>query len=163
LLVASEFAALGFQPDFGVDRHFSLRASDRKLPVRGLETIAQQVEVLDGLPTGAQDLMLADALGSGEYFEQATVALIDAWQRGDEAALTRLAFTPEQNDPNFEAFYDALFYRRNATMAASLFDLQADGLTRFVVLGAGHMVGPEGIPSQLCQRGLRVERISGGG
>jgi uncharacterized protein YbaP (TraB family) len=159
----SEFAALGFQPDFGVDRHFSMRAADQELPVRGLETIAQQVEVLDELPPGAQDLMLADALGSGENFEEATVALIDAWQRGDEAALARLVFTPELDDPNFEAFYDALFYRRNAEMAASLVELQADGLTRFVVLGAGHMVGPEGIPSQLCESGLRVERISGGG
>ena len=38
-----------------------------------------------------------------------------------------------------------------------------DGRTRFVVLGAGHMLGPQGIPSQLCERGLAVERIAGGG
>ena len=44
-------------------------------------------------------------------------------------------------------------------MTARLVELLGDGKTRLVVLGAGHMVGGQGIPKQLAERGYRVERL----
>ena len=44
-------------------------------------------------------------------------------------------------------------------MAARLVELAGDGQTRFVVLGAGHMVGPKSIPAHLAEQGFAVERI----
>jgi uncharacterized protein YbaP (TraB family) len=45
-------------------------------------------------------------------------------------------------------------------MTARLVELARDGKTRFVVLGAGHMVGSRGIPAQLAEQGFAVEKIA---
>jgi uncharacterized protein YbaP (TraB family) len=45
-------------------------------------------------------------------------------------------------------------------MTARLVELARDGKTRFVVLGAGHMLGDEGIPELLARRGWEVRRIA---
>jgi hypothetical protein len=60
------------------------------------------------------------------------------------------------------SFYASFFWRRNAAMAARLVELARDGKTRFVVLGAGHMLGEQGIPALLAQRGFVVERVMPG-
>ena len=44
-------------------------------------------------------------------------------------------------------------------MTAQLAEFLGDGKTRFVVLGAGHMLGSRGIPTQLAERGFRVRRL----
>ena len=45
-------------------------------------------------------------------------------------------------------------------MAARLVELAGDGQTRFVVLGAGHMLGAQGIPALLAAQGFVVERVT---
>jgi uncharacterized protein YbaP (TraB family) len=45
-------------------------------------------------------------------------------------------------------------------MAARLVELARDGRTRFVVLGAGHLVGARGIPARLAEQGFVVERLN---
>ncbi len=46
-------------------------------------------------------------------------------------------------------------------MAGRLHQLAKDGKTRFVVVGAGHMVGEQGIPALLAERGWQVDRVGG--
>jgi len=107
--------------------------------------------------------MLWDALNRSPEFDRATDQLIEAWRHGDERALEQLVFLPIGEDADFELFYEAVFFRRNAAMARRLAELSRDGKTRFAALGAGHMLGPRGIPSLLCDRGFEVRRVSGGG
>jgi len=74
-----------------------------------------------------------------------------------------LIFRPLAGGADFESFYEAIFFERNQAMARRLAELTRDGKTRFAVLGAGHMLGPRGIPALLCERGFEVRRVSGGG
>jgi uncharacterized protein YbaP (TraB family) len=76
----------------------------------------------------------------------------------DEADLGARSSSPRA-DSRLGACYDALIWQRNASMAARLVALAGDGRTRFVVLGAGHMVGAKGIPARLAEQGFAVERI----
>jgi uncharacterized protein YbaP (TraB family) len=46
-------------------------------------------------------------------------------------------------------------------MAGRLHQFAKDGKTRFVVVGAGHLVGDQGIPTLLAERGWQVERVGG--
>ncbi len=52
----------GFDPALGLDKHFFDRATAEKRPVRGLETVAYQIERLDGLSLDVQVEMLKDPL-----------------------------------------------------------------------------------------------------
>jgi uncharacterized protein YbaP (TraB family) len=46
--------ALGFAPQYAIDRHFRDEAAAAKKPVAGLETIGFQVDLLSGLPDDLQ-------------------------------------------------------------------------------------------------------------
>ena len=155
-----EFEAAGLLGDYGVDKHFIERAAGRR-PIRGLETLQSQLELLDGLSPTIQDLMLADALLRMEDVAPESAELVGAWERGDEAVLMRLLFGSLEEHPELADFYEAVFFARNEAMADQLAALLGDGKRRFVVLGVGHMVGPRGIPGLLASRGLRVQRIGG--
>jgi uncharacterized protein YbaP (TraB family) len=154
-LVMQQFEAAGLDPEHGVDRRLIARASG-VLPIRGLETLQSQLTLLDGLPPAIQDLMLADTL---RRMDDDPNALLRAWERGDEAELEGVVFASLQENPEYEPFYEALFFGRNRAMAGQLAGLVGDGRRRFVVLGAGHMLGPRGIPALLASRGFRVERV----
>jgi len=160
LLVVMELQKAGYDAAHGVDRQFIDRSGD--MPIVPLETVAEQLELLDRLPLRIQELMLRDALNRSPHFDRATDQLIEAWRRGDEHALEELVFGPIAEDADFELFYHSIFFRRNEAMTRRLAELARDGKTRFAVLGAGHMLGARGIPSLLCDRGFEVQRVSGG-
>ncbi len=160
-LVVMELQNAGYDAAHGVDRQFIDRPGD--MPIVPLETAAEQLDLLDRLPLRIQESMLRDAMLRSPQFDQATDQLIEAWRQGDERALEELVFLPLAEDADFESFYDSIFFRRNEVMAQRLAELMRDGKTRFVVLGAGHMLGSRGIPSLLCGRGFEVRRVSGGG
>ena len=160
-LVVMELQDAGYDAAYGVDRQFIDRSSDK--PIVALETAAEQLDLLDGLPLRIQEITLRDALNRSPKFDLATGQLIEAWRHGDERALQELVFRPIAEDADFELFYDSIFFRRNEAMARRLAELARDGKTRFAVVGAGHMLGARGIPSLLCDRGFEVRRVSGGG
>jgi uncharacterized protein YbaP (TraB family) len=159
-IVLMELRDGGYAPEHGVDRHFIERAGAR--PIVELESAAEQLQVLDGLPMHTQEAVLWDALHRSPEFDPATERLMEAWRWGDERSLEDLVFQPFADGEDFEAFYQAVFFQRNREMARRLASLSADGKTRFTVVGAGHMLGPRGIPSLLCERGFEVLRVSGG-
>jgi uncharacterized protein YbaP (TraB family) len=158
LVLITELLRAGFDPELGVDQVFIDQASAEKSIV-GLETIAAQFAMLDSVPLELQELMLEDTLLRLDELEGSTRELLEAWSGGDEAELERQLLEPLEEVPELEPYYDALFWRRNVSMAARLVELAGDGQTRFVVLGAGHMVGPKGIPARLAEQGFAVERI----
>jgi hypothetical protein len=160
LLVLMELREGGYEAEHGVDRHFIQRSSGK--PIVELETASEQLGLLDRLPLRIQESMLWDALNRSPYFDRATGQLIEAWRRGDERVLHELVFRPIGEDADFELFYESIFFGRNETMTQRLAELARDGKTRFTVLGVGHMLGPRGIPSLLCDRGFEVHRVSGG-
>jgi len=158
LVLMTELRSSGYDAALGVDRAFIDQASGEKSIV-GLETLASQFAMLDGLSLALQELMLKDTLLRIDELEGNTRKLMQAWSEGDEAELERQIFEPLEEAPELEPYYDALIWQRNASMAARLVELAGDGRTRFVVLGAGHMVGAKGIPARLAEQGFVVERV----
>jgi uncharacterized protein YbaP (TraB family) len=94
-----------------------------------------------------------------DELEDSTRELLEAWSGGDEAGLEAQIFAPLEEVPELEPYFDAMIWKRNIAMTARLVELARDGKTRFVVLGAAHMVGSQGIPAQLAQQGFAVERV----
>jgi uncharacterized protein YbaP (TraB family) len=157
-LVQLELRRAGFQLELGVDRLFLQRAQGEKSIV-GLETLDSQLGLFDGLPAEQQELMLRDVLMRRDHLAKETEDLIETWLTGDEARLEKLVFSPLEQLPEMKDFYEVVFFRRNRRMADTLEELSADGKTRFVVLGAGHLLGEKGIPHLLGERGWKLRRV----
>lgn len=130
-------------------------ATERK---RGLETAAEQMGFLSDATLDEQVTTLmstVDGIESGAV--SALDDLIDAWQSGDTGALA--AAIDAQVTPDDAALYDRLLTERNARWVAPLEELLAANDESLVIVGAAHLVGSDGVPALLQDRGYTVERI----
>jgi len=157
-IVAREAARAGLDPRHGVDRHFAQRAEGTK-PVVGLETAASQLEMLAHLPRATQEALLLDTLEHVGDVRSEAEALVDAWARGDDVAVERVFYRSMYEAPELSVYFEQLILGRNETMTKRLASLARDGKLRFVVVGAGHMVGERGIPALLRDYGYRLDEV----
>jgi uncharacterized protein YbaP (TraB family) len=155
---AREAAHFGLDPAFGVDRHFASRAAHSK-PVVGLETAESQMQVLAWLPRETQEQLLVDTLSHARDKRYGSEGMARAWARGDDAAVERIVYGSMYEAPQLATYYERMLLGRNESMTERLASIARDGKLRFVVVGAGHMVGERGIPVLLRDYGFRVERV----
>ena len=149
-------AQAGYDASLGVDQHLAQRAIGDGKPIEGLETLAEQLALFDGLDTGVQRQMLEQTLDELGGLADDAEGLVDAWRAGDLAAL-EAAFAQD-----FAAYPDLerrIVTDRNRSWLASLEARLALPGTALVVVGALHTVGPEGLPALLEARGYRVDRL----
>lgn len=126
---------------------------------RGFETAEQQLGFFKDVPLDEQvdNLMSTVAgLGAGGVAEQ-MAGLTDAWEAGDVAALDRLI--KQEMGPSDSVRYRRLVADRNMRWVETIEDLLASNDESMIIVGAGHLVGPDGVPTLLAQRGFEVERI----
>ena len=161
--LAIQLAALeenGFSARYGLDKHFLDQAAARRLPVVELETFAEQMNLLADLGREEADLFLQATLREAAELPSAMAEFLAAWRRGDTAAFAELLFRDFKRHPELSGLLDRLIIRRNHLMLERLKPLLAAvGRPPFVVVGAGHLVGEEGLLSLLAAQGYRLEQL----
>ncbi len=153
-----EAQRVGLDPAYGVDLHFASRAA-RSKPVIGLETAESQMQILSWLPARTQQRLLRDTLEDVRGARNSTEGLVRAWARGDDAELERIIYRSMALSPELASYFERLLFGRSESMTQRLASLARDGKLRFVVIGAGHMVGERGIPFLLRDYGFRVDKV----
>jgi uncharacterized protein YbaP (TraB family) len=142
----------------GIDLHFARRARGSKTIV-GIETPEQQLAFFAAMPEAEQVLALEEFLAreGARDAEAGITALTEAWRAGDDATLERI-FVEAMQEPAQRALYEAVFVKRNVTMVEAIERFLAAEGTYFVVVGTGHLVGPDSVVAMLRRRGHRVRR-----
>jgi uncharacterized protein YbaP (TraB family) len=151
---------LGYRSEFGVDRFFLKMAKSRNMEIRELETAAEQIGIFAAMKESEARLYLKVTLldlGSvGENME----TLTSSWSRGDVEAFSLAYFESLREWPGLANMFEKTIFERNELMAERLVPFLADGeKTSFAVLGAGHLLGPRGVPALLEKRGHKVEKL----
>lgn len=144
---------LGFNPEWGVDKYFLNKAVNSAKKVTGIETIESQLSLFHSLPPELQELFLLSSLVDIEAIEKYMDTLLSAWKSGNMRRLEVILKRGLDEYPELQPFYDRVFYQRNKNMADAIEDYLASGKLYFVVVGAGHLVGSEGIIQILQNRG----------
>lgn len=142
----------------GVDEHFSQRAVAARKRLRFLETAEQQLEFLASLGEGQEDEMILYTLRDMADFPRVFAQMKAAWRAGNLERMDELAV-----DDLAEAFpdvYETLIIRRNAAWLPQLEALFADPAIELVLVGAMHLVGPDGLLQALESRGYRVQAVA---
>jgi hypothetical protein len=151
------FAEAGLPAEGGVDLRLSARAQGRK-PILALETPEFQLSLFDSLPIDVQARMLGEMLDHEEDMRALSTRLFTAWDRGDLEVLEAEA-APAKDDPSLEEFHQRVYVARNQAMAQRIDALLREDKTWLVVVGAGHVVGEQGIPTLLARSGHRIARV----
>ena len=134
----------------GVDRDLL----DDGKPVEALEMFAAQFARFDRLDEPAQRALLAAT--ARDTSRKRTEERVVAWLTGD---LAKLASEMEGTFLDQPALRQSLLVDRNAYFAARIVEAIERGRAPFVAVGAGHMLGPEGLPALLAARGYTVRRV----
>lgn len=152
-----ELQKLGLDPTLGIDQHFLVKAKDSK-PILALETAEEQLSLFDDMSVELQQLMLKKTLLDIERMAEEMDEMIDAWTRGDTAAMEALMYRSMEEAPELVPFFKKLFTDRNLAMADKIAGFLGTDSTYFVLVGAGHLVGDEGIVALLTAKEFSVER-----
>jgi len=157
-LMGLEWQKAGFDADLGLDKHFYDRAKADGKPVAGLETVDYQIARFDEMTPDQQDKMLSESLKELGT-EQANVAtLVNAWKAGDAETIEQLVLEDLKTDP---VIYQRLLVDRNRNWLPkidAMLGASASPGPVFVVVGAAHLVGPDGLIQMLKARGYTVEQ-----
>src|SRR5210317_1253745 len=147
---------IGFDPLLGVEMMMTARATQDGKPIEGLETIDEQLSFLDGLPLEAQREMLLQTLTEGAALSESIDELIDAWRHGDTRTLEEglLSSIGEQS-----VLSEALVTGRNRRWAETIAAWLDDERDYLVVVGALHLVGDEGVPNLLADKGIGIHQL----
>ncbi len=151
-----EMMRLGYSPELGIDRHFLTMAKAKGKPVLELETAEQQMALLSREDKRYQELLLRYTLESMHEMEPLLTTMFESWKEGDAKRLESIINSSLVIDPRLNEVYDALITRRNASMTARIVEYLKTGKVYFIVVGAGHVVGDDGIVVQLRARGYDV-------
>ena len=155
-LVSYELQKLGVTRN-GVDHFYYTQAKADRKRTEGLETAEEQLGFLTVLGKGLADELIEHSLAELDRMGEIFTALLEAWKRGDEEELyLLLAESTRKDSPEI---YQELFVARNGKWLPRIETLLATPQTELVLVGAGHLVGPDGLIESLKKKGYEVRQL----
>ncbi len=145
----------GYDVEHGVEQIIQAEAKKAGKAGCGLETLDDQLGMLDELPAKLQQELLLQSLEEAGEVDEVIRPLLAAWRDGDEQGLEK------RLDEDFDAYpelAEALIFRRNERWAGHVSEMLEGSDDVLIVVGAMHMVGERGLPALLEDRGFRVAR-----
>ena len=147
---------IGFNPMHGVEFHLSEFAKRDNKEISGLETTRQQLEILDNLSLESQREMLIQTLSDSTELTKIMDEMINAWFYGDIEFLEKNLLADMQD---LEELHEAIVVNRNRNWVEKIQDLLEEKDDYLIIVGALHLVGEEGVPQLLSQRGHKVTQL----
>jgi len=152
-LMVPTLQGAGFKPELGVDRHFFDRAKATDMPRRALETLAYQLDRFDQMSPKLQEDLLKSTIEDLDTQVSSVKEMVDAWTFGNVAAMEKLTLAALIESPEL---HQRLLVERNNNWIPQVEAClkQNDGC--FIVVGAAHLVGGDGLPALLQKKGYKV-------
>jgi uncharacterized protein YbaP (TraB family) len=152
-LMAPTLQAAGFKPELGIDRHFFDRAKAAGLKRQALETLAYQIDRFDQMPMKLQEELLKATIEDLDTQVTGVKDMVRAWSSGDLTTIEKLTLTTFLESPEL---YQRLLLERNQNWVPFVERCLSENAGCFVVVGAAHLVGKDGLPTLLAKKGFKV-------
>ncbi|HRD29727.1 MAG TPA: TraB/GumN family protein, partial [Caulobacter sp.] len=122
---------------------------------RAFETPADQIAFFADAPLADQLASFEDTLKQLDEDPAFYDRLISAWAEGDTRAIEDIGLTPMKQVSLY--LYDRLIVQRNRRWAETIAGRMAGSGETVIVVGVGHLVGPDSVPALLRARGFTVD------
>lgn len=140
----------------GVESYLGQRAHRNHKPIEGLESFHEHTKIISGLDDHQAQLVLLAG-----FIPQATGTdkrkfIVSEWRAGHVDAIAR----DMRNDyKDLPSFYQRLIVNRNRNWIPKIERYMQKRDPSFIVAGAGHMGGPDGVLALLKARGCKIEEM----
>ena len=155
-LMSLSWIGAGFDPNLGLDKHFYDLAREEGRLIQGLETTEFQISRFDEMPMALQDRLLVETLNEMETGMASVTTLANAWKSGDTETIEKIALQDVRKEPEM---YQRLLVERNRNWLPKIEALFNRPGRALVVVGAAHLVGPDGLLQMLKARGYVIEQL----
>ena len=155
-VAAVKLKRMGFDPQYGIDRYFFNKAKKDGKEKLFLETLDSQIALFSEVGGNQAEAFLRQTLKDLDVVETMLPDMVSAWKDGD-AARFESSFTLSFKD--HPDIYNRFIAQRNRVWVGTIERLLAQGGASLVVVGAGHLVGPENLLQLLKNKGYTIEQI----
>jgi len=155
LLMQTVMQRAHFEAKYGVDMQLNARAHTANKSIVGLESVEMQLGMFDSLSPAEQESMVLKSNGP-DSSSRVLMKIKDAWMTGDVAALDALLNEGLKDVPTIFA---KLVSDRNAAWIPKIEQMVKTGDDALIVVGAGHLVGKNGVVEMLRAKGYKVDQI----
>jgi len=149
---------LGYSPMHGIDMYF-LNKSQGKKEIQGLETVEFQVGLFENFSKEESEKFLLSTIMEADQLEKEMDETVTAWLTGDVELMEKTMTDTIRESPELEAFYKKLNDDRNVRMVDEIISKLKTDKKYFIVVGAVHMVGKNGIVQLLRNKGYTVNQL----
>lgn len=146
----------GYDASAGVDLYFIQKAIESKIPVIELESYESQLGMFNNFSKELQEKTLKATLDNFDVLDDNVDQMAEMWKTGNDEQLLEL--TNSFSDD--EEYNKAMLTDRNIGMADKIDGYLKNGRGEeyFIVVGAAHYLGDNGIVKLLEDKGYTVER-----
>lgn len=141
----------------GVDDHFHAKAKEAGKKMGGLETFEQQVAFITQMGAGHEDEFVANTLEDLDDISRIFKDVVAAWRAGKMEKLDQLLLADMRK--KFPTVYKELLVQRNDDWVPKLLDMLKSPETEYVLVGAGHLAGPDSLLKKLRAAGCAIEQV----
>ena len=156
-LTVIDMQALGINPESGAEKVLTKAAKDRKINIGEVETMEQQMMMLNALDEKEQIRLLEKTLEESAEAKETLNKMIGAWGKGDADGVAMVLNETSKESP---ALYKLLVSDRNKAWAQWIDNRLDKPGTVFMAVGAGHLAGPDSVQRFLKDRGIASQRIA---
>ncbi len=158
-VINAQAKSQGFEAGQGLDQHVMNQAKITKKPSIGLESAEQQIALFDSMPMPAQIQLLKESLLDTAKGKKELDTLHRLWKAGETQRFEQQTVTKMQRE--YPDLYQSINVTRNNAWLPKL-QLLLDAENEkdaLVVVGALHLVGPDGLVQLLKTKGYKVEQL----
>ncbi|MCU0858450.1 MAG: TraB/GumN family protein [Pontiellaceae bacterium] len=156
IILTTELSKMGVTQE-GVDRFLYKQAKQDQKPVRGLEAIEEQIRFIAKLGEGSENTLIKQAIEEMDTLKQDYAAIVHAWKTGNTDALNELMNSKIKT--KYPEIYQELIVNRNQRWFPAIDACQKTPETEFILVGAAHLAGPDGIIETLKKAGYNIEKL----
>lgn len=156
-LTVAAVTKAGYLPQNGGDQVLHARAAATGKPIKGFETMPQQINLIADMSEQAQLAMLRSGLKEFDQAPEFLGRMVAAWASGDVDSLD--AMIGQEMRAESPEMYAVMLTRRNADWTDQIMTLLDGSGTAFISVGAGHLAGADSVQAMLAKRGVVVEEV----
>ena len=120
-----------------------------------LEPVDFQFELLGKMNARDQKAFLGQTLKDLDVATQMADDMLKYWKKGDADNLYPLLFKSFEDYPQIE---NRLIGQRNRHWVKKIEEMMAEEKNMFIIVGAGHLIGPGSVVALLKEKGYRVKQ-----
>jgi len=148
-----ELLKMGLNPQNGIDKHFYPLAQSAGKEILPLETVDFQLDLVTGFSKEEGELLMKSTLKEIDNVKTEFGELVRAWREGDADKLQKLMNEAMSDSP---AIYKRMLTDRNHNWIPKIEELVRGNKNAIIIVGAGHLVGKEGVVELLQKDHFKV-------